>query len=132
MRSILFSTTPADPRDYLPVPPRYPSLNVDRVNRGIALMDQKYPHWWRVLDLDTLDLRSTKNCVLGQVAGDYLDGLMTVLGGYSDYVQYQLAVDNGFDATNMGDCLHVQALWTHEVGERQAKLLENTKEEAHA
>lgn len=108
------------------------TLNVQRVNRGIRLMDQKYPHWWRVLNQETLDLRSTSNCVLGQVAGDFRDGMVTLFGGYTGYAPYRLGIDHGFDATTWQDTFHVQALWAHEAGERQAKLLENTKEEAHA
>jgi hypothetical protein len=132
MQRITFTFHPANPADYLPFPPpQHPERNIERVNRGIALIDQKYPHWWRVLDLETLDLRSTKNCVLGQVAGDYLDGLVTMFGGDGDYVQYQMAVNHGFDTNTWSDAAQVEALWKQAAGERQAKLLEN-KEEAHA
>jgi len=126
---LMFATTPANPADYLPfVPPMFPNQNVERVNRGIALMDQKYPHWWRVLDLETLDLRSTENCVLGQVAGDYRDGLVTLFGSWENSFAYQSAIDHGFDATSWPDTDHVQALWAHEAGERQATLLESNRE----
>jgi hypothetical protein len=133
MQQIVFFATPADPGDYLPfsAPPEHPERNVERVNRGIALMDQKYPHWWRVLDIQTLDLRSTSNCVLGQVAGDFLDGMNTLFGR-PGYVPWHVGVDHGFDATSWQNTKHVQSLWKNEVARRQAKLAEvNEREETY-
>jgi len=39
----------------------------DRVSAGIALLDEKVPNWRDKIDLETLNLRNTRNCVLGQV-----------------------------------------------------------------
>lgn len=51
-----------------------------RVARGAALLDAQEPDWWNgkdkpTIDLKTLNLGSTYYCVLGQVYGDYSDGL---------------------------------------------------------
>lgn len=37
-------------------------------------LDRYRPDWYRRLDLDRLDLASTRRCVLGQVYGDYGSG----------------------------------------------------------
>lgn len=38
-----------------------------RVARGAKWLDVKYPGWWQVIDLGTLELSSCNRCVLGQV-----------------------------------------------------------------
>lgn len=40
---------------------------VDRVARGAAWLDEKYPAWFEGIDLSTLDLGNCTRCVLGQV-----------------------------------------------------------------
>lgn len=39
----------------------------DRVARGAAWLDEKYPTWFEGIDLGTLDLGNCTRCVLGQV-----------------------------------------------------------------
>lgn len=39
----------------------------DRVARGAAWLDDKYPQWYSKIDLSTLDLSNCTMCVLGQV-----------------------------------------------------------------
>jgi hypothetical protein len=39
----------------------------ERVERGAALLDERRPGWWQLIDLDALDIRSTCNCVAGQL-----------------------------------------------------------------
>ena len=49
------------------------------VDRGIALLDKHGPKDWRKkIDCDLLNLESCHNCVLGQLFGDYGDGLLTL------------------------------------------------------
>lgn len=38
-----------------------------RVARGAAWLDDKYPDWFKVIDLATLDISDCYQCVLGQV-----------------------------------------------------------------
>jgi hypothetical protein len=48
----------------------------ERVQAGIALLDEKGPADWRErIDFATLNLQSRRNCVLGQIYGYYNDGL---------------------------------------------------------
>lgn len=43
-------------------------LNVrDRVLAGVAFLDETVPDWRERINLDTLDVSSGQNCVLGQV-----------------------------------------------------------------
>lgn len=45
----------------------------ERIDAGIAMLDDNYPGWENRIDLDLLDVRSL-NCVLGQVYGSYMRG----------------------------------------------------------
>ncbi|MFI6496020.1 hypothetical protein [Nonomuraea typhae] len=42
---------------------------------GAAELDRLQPGWHRLIDTAKLDLWSEDNCVLGQLHGDYVDGL---------------------------------------------------------
>lgn len=46
-----------------------------KVNAGIQLLDTEKPGWREKIDLDNLDLGSCDICVLGQVFGNYYDGV---------------------------------------------------------
>lgn len=39
------------------------------VARGVALLDSKVPGWWRVINLDQLDMSDCNDCMLGQLFG---------------------------------------------------------------
>ncbi len=64
-----------------------------RVARGVALLDRKakegkLPRFWRTLvSVDTLDLNSEDECVLGQVFGWFSEGQIRLAleGGAADY-----------------------------------------------
>jgi hypothetical protein len=43
------------------------STVAERVSAGIALLDEEIPNWRDKIDLTELNIRSTRNCVLGQV-----------------------------------------------------------------
>lgn len=43
------------------------------VARAARKLDHHYPGWENRINLDTLDLHSTYNCVLGQIYGHYLN-----------------------------------------------------------
>jgi hypothetical protein len=46
-----------------------------RVQAGMAFLDQHEPGWTASIDLDQLDMSRCDRCVLGQVYGDYGTGL---------------------------------------------------------
>jgi hypothetical protein len=70
----------------------------DRVARGAAWLDEKYPAWFEGMDLSTLDLGNCTRCVLGQVytgvipaaeQGQVLaQAIALVTAGYDDALEY--------------------------------------------
>lgn len=46
------------------------------VEAGAFYLDENHPGWFKKINLDTLDLSNQCNCVLGQLHGDYDDGLI--------------------------------------------------------
>jgi hypothetical protein len=47
----------------------------NRVHAGIALLDERVPRWHERIDLDRLNIRSSSDCVLGQLYSFYGIGL---------------------------------------------------------
>lgn len=47
----------------------------ENVKRGAKLLDEKVPSWYTSINLDTLELSSCLECILGQLFGHYSDGL---------------------------------------------------------
>lgn len=41
------------------------------VHNGAIVLDEKYPKWYRKIDLNTLDLGAYKDCICGQLAYSY-------------------------------------------------------------
>jgi hypothetical protein len=54
-----------------------------RVHRGAALLDEKFPGWESSVNVSTLNLESSCNCVLGQKFGDFVVGSQKI--GFTDY-----------------------------------------------
>lgn len=73
------------------------SENIDyaaRVQRGAALLDEKWPTWVQDIDLDALDIGSSDRCVTAQYAGqvhghaDFVTGMDKLglsIGSYADH-----------------------------------------------
>ena len=59
------------------------------IEAGMGLLDEHYHNqsWVLMIDLGELDLKSGCNCILGQLVGDYDQGLdeMNVQGDGSEY-----------------------------------------------
>lgn len=47
----------------------------ERVASGVYMLDIFSPDWRKKIDLARLDIRSCRDCVLGQVFGEYEDGM---------------------------------------------------------
>lgn len=84
-----------------------PTLSVEvRVKQGMALLDERGPErWWEFIDLDTLRLENTCQCVLGQLYGGFLAGgdavgLFRVLGASAEhgFVGIDAAASDELDA----------------------------------
>lgn len=68
----------------------------NRVARGVAWMDERYPDWWREdcehpIDTNVLDMNSPRKCLLGQIHGSF----------YNSPICTDEAVALGFDSDDM-------------------------------
>lgn len=63
-----------------------------KVARGARYLDRVKPDWYGLVDVETLNLISAEDCVLGQVFGDYETGLSHLFGGngpdLTDRIEY--------------------------------------------
>jgi hypothetical protein len=75
-----------------------------RVAKGIALLDEKFPDWAGLINLDTLSLSSTSDCVTAQLAhakgkgstyftGMEMLGLTQGIGDVGSYTQHGFNVE---------------------------------------
>jgi hypothetical protein len=48
--------------------------------RGAQLLDRVMPHWRHMIDLARLDLIDSQDCILGQLWGDFDDGMNALFG----------------------------------------------------
>jgi len=71
----------------------------DCVETGIDLLDSEAPGWVNCIDLDTLDMSTTGNCVLGQVYGDFFIGMAELFASDDP----ELAVRHGFETPDETD-----------------------------
>lgn len=55
------------------------------VERGVALLDRVRPGWERDVNVMTIDIRSWKNCVLGQVYGSFSSALSILIREESEF-----------------------------------------------
>ena len=46
-----------------------------RIARGMELLDRENPSWCDKIELKSLDVGNVGHCVLGQVYGEYIDGV---------------------------------------------------------
>lgn len=94
-----------------------------RVQRGIALLDIKWPNWATEIDLETLDIESSERCVTAQYAGQKF--------GFADFGEgmYRLNLDSyalaacGLNVKS-GDWpgyATLTALWRAEIVRRRAQ-----------
>jgi hypothetical protein len=68
--------------------------------RGAKLLDEKYEgNWRKKVDVDKLNMDYQDECILGQIYGDYEDGLEELFGS----CDYQASEDYGFDQKGHAD-----------------------------
>lgn len=88
-----------------------------RVKLGAALLDEKYPNWYKHISVSRLNMSSMCNCVLGQLYGDYQRGktkLNLIFGPVF-----------GFDG-EQGTHLKLRELWKKEIRDRRYASMEIT------
>ncbi len=88
----------------------------EAVQRGVALLDEKRPDWWKEVDPDRLSMGSPWSCTLGQLYGSYGTGLkeLELLGAFGR----SLGVKYGFYAMSFEDYDELTRLWRLEINSR--------------
>lgn len=66
-----------------------------RVEKGAALLDERCPGWFKRIDIAQLALASCSRCVVGQLYGEFVNGLKS-LDLYLGTHDNSPAVDHGF------------------------------------
>ncbi len=84
----------------------------EAVKSGARLIDKAHPDWATTINFDTLDLRASNYCVLGQVFGSYPSGIAAL--GFTMSVQ---PINAGFIATHNSREDLISA-WGNEVRNR--------------
>ena len=87
-----------------------------RVAKGVALLDGHDSQWVGKVNLETLNLASGYDCVLGQVFGDYATG-KEVFG-----LDMDESHDHGFTETGDGSWGDLTDEWVRVIGVRQTRL----------
>jgi hypothetical protein len=89
---------------------------LERVKRGIALLDKEYGHDWpNKINLDTLDLTKYHSCVLGQLYAD-AEPTKEQLAAWQHGIEYGYDPDSGYYkgvAIIDGALLHKQSQADH-------------------
>lgn len=96
------------------------------IEAGIALLDANRPGWYRDVDLEILDLASSRRCVVGQLYGTYSHGVAEL--GLHLGSRFGFAMPASL--SNMNNRLYWKDLneaWTQEI---QMRLMEDELEEA--
>ena len=92
----------------------------ERIDAGIALLDADMRNWRDKIDLETLNLETGHDCILGQVYGD----LAKEMGIYSGFdagkyhlYGYENSSTYGFDVSyNLGDTYKgLQKAWVRKL-----------------
>lgn len=70
----------------------------EEIERGVAVLDNVKPQWYHHVDLDALNLDNCYHCVLGQLFGDFEDGVSDLrrITGWSGGDGWQFAAEYGF------------------------------------
>lgn len=69
----------------------------ERVQNGVNLLNDYAGDWFRLVDLETLDITSPENCILGQLFGSFQNGTRELGFSFDQYTQSL----NGFEMTHV-------------------------------
>lgn len=91
-----------------------------RASRGAELLDQEIPRWWERIDLESLDIESRRNCVLGQLGGpeqtEDTDGFDRVLKFLFPERVVGQCTDHGFAGSDL------ERAWASEITQRRVAV----------
>lgn len=80
--------------DSIATPKRRPTRSKQQIDKGVKLLDQKLGKRWPLgIVLSRLDMDCHKTCILGQLFGDYYDGLRKLFG---DEYTLSKSIGHGF------------------------------------
>lgn len=82
-----------------------------QVTRAALMLDENKPGWHKLINPETLDLRSSQQCVLGQVYGSFATGVGRLMVAYDTSIPL-LAFTRSPDSPN------THGLWLEEVAKR--------------
>ena len=76
-----------------------------QIQAGAKLLEEKVgPDWFKKIDLQRLDMFDCFHCVLGQIFGDYFDGLKILEGVKYDFeTSLNLPINSGFTCRYVGN-----------------------------
>jgi hypothetical protein len=97
---------------------------VERVEKGAKLLDEKCPNWWNKVDISELNQGSSSTCVLGQLKGDYVNGL--------DFLGMEAgnpAREKGYSYYFYEEVDNLNAEWKKQILQRRNKVKKVTKEQ---
>lgn len=92
-----------------------------KVAKGAELLDNERPGWADDIDLESLNMAEGNHCILGQLYGDYVDGLYALgftRGWGSRGHGFTLHVGWSSASDSMEDWYTLHALWRKEVASR--------------
>lgn len=82
----------------------------EQISAGMKMLDYAKPNWRKDLDLDVLCMSDMRRCVLGQLYGDFSDGVF-YLSGLSGLEKWEWAQGFGFDAPFLAGYVTLTAEW---------------------
>jgi hypothetical protein len=90
------------------------------VTQGSRLLDRLIPEWWEKINIVTLDMYNGRRCILGQLYGNYGDGVGEVFSTLPGSV-WKYPPEYGFDIR--GD----KNEWTDEILARRSQPSPRTR-----
>lgn len=94
-----------------------------RAHRGARILDQERSEWYWHIDPTRLDLRSSMDCVLGQVYGSFLAGSIVLSLHTGETGGEDWLIEHGFQALfSQGKLVRA---WRDEIDRRRSLFLED-------
>jgi hypothetical protein len=97
----------------------------ERVRRGALLLDMEVPGWAGRIDDSRLDLAGCPTCILGQLFGSYLDGVISLelntdAGRWTDDFGFFVLCLRRTDEQREAEYQSLRAAWLAEIRARLA------------
>lgn len=87
------------------------------VERGVKFLNGVKPGWFEEIDLETLDLARGSRCVLGQLYGDFHDGVRLFTKRVDWDEKFAWATARGFALPEMLDDGLLTPIWLERIRE---------------